>query len=260
MKVYNKLDEKYKKNFVSVAISGYHNQIKKMQQPEQYRFLMVELPIIARAYGAKKILDNSTYKECVKIVITKFGFLSIADIREAYRQFASGEIVTKSGEMYWGEFNSLNLARVLSEYNKSRKKIVAEFLRIIQNEKEKEMAEDRQIEMERRFNSGFTQMLEDGKNTFDKWQQVPAYWYKSCMKRNLFDLEKMNANAIYAKAGELVHAEMLEEAQNPYKSIIDQVDTSEMQKRIARKLAVWIHILGKELNLELTQNSNHDHK
>lgn len=231
-----------------IAISGHQNQIRKMAEPEQYRFLMIEIPQVARDYGASKDLDESTYKECVKLIINKFNFLAIKEIREAYRQFAIREIEVKGGEMYWGEFNALNLGRVLSEYVFQRKRIIAEYLRVNQEEKEKKDASEKKNTLRFKFENEFPKMLEEAKNVFKEWNDVPAFWYRACMSRGLVDLEKLDANKIFSKAGQLLASEILKENQNVFKSVLDKIDKTEMQKKIARKLAVWVYVLGKDFN------------
>jgi len=254
-KVYSRLECVLPKSFISVVIDGYKSQLRNIDESKRRDLLLAELPIIARNYGASKELDPAVYVECIRIVNEKFSFLSIEDIKEAYRQFASGEIKTPAGEMYYGAFNALNLGRVLGQYNENRKKIVAAYLRL-KNEKEeqrkKEYIKKTKIEA---FESEFTAMIQHGKDDFIEWQQVPEFWYTACIKRDLLILDSKTAKQIFEKAEQLAEIEKTEENKDLQQKrlkglIVSSVINKDIRSKvIARKLSVFIHVLNKDFIL-----------
>lgn len=220
--------------------------------------LIIELPLIAKAYGAQYDLSMELLTEAVRLIKQKFNFLAIEEIREAYREWSVGELDIKA-EMWGGEFTVAQMAKVLKAYSEKRKKIAAEL------HKQKKIAieaageQERKEAAQKKFDQEFPQLIEAGKKKYEIWQEVPEFWFKAAYQRGWIKFEQGEADAILKEAEELAALDMAAESKKTrlsraaYKrtqtppsskdSVKDWMNRNPLQeakvKRIARKITVF---------------------
>ncbi len=248
MKTRQSLATEFSDEMIEVVCEGYYEQIRFKSNLEQKKELMIHLPSIAKDYGANKALPDSIYKECVKLVMNKFSHLSLFELREAYRQFSAGQTQAKGAEMYRGEFNAANLGRVLGAYNKKRKVILSNYLRIMKQAQETVKDKKKKKDLQERFDQEFLKLIEEGKSKYTYWLQIPYFWFRACWKRGLIELnedeikhykelariafEKMNTEEDPEKLGEILAA--MESQMNIF----------------AAKIALWEKVLEHQISKE----------
>ena len=88
--------------------------------------LTVELEGCARDYTGCANTPEGTFDECVEFVMTRFGWLNIKELREAFRLAAAGELGNVSLAAYHGLFTVGILGNVLAAYKEYRDRISAE--------------------------------------------------------------------------------------------------------------------------------------
>ena len=237
------------KDFVSLVAVGHAQQIRHLERAAG--LILMELPQVAKMYGGRADIDSEVLKECSKLILEKFGFLSIPEIKEAYRQYSTGEIVVKGAEMYGGEFNASQLGKILGAYSNRRRKVLGMYLREKEEEKEKAAREEKQRIMKAAFDKEFPRMIERAKTEISEWREVPAYWYEAANKRNMIQFNQGEAVAIFEEAQQLAKIEIQAEQEGRVLTLKDVIqnqkkDPIERAKVIARKITVFRKVLGKK--------------
>jgi len=204
--------------------------------------ILAELPLIAQDYGAMSY-NLDIQHECVKLILDKFSHLAIGEIREAYREYASGESDVKGGEMYYGVFNAMNLGKVLTAYSENRRKVLAAILTEASDSKRMSEDERRKAKQKARFDKEFPITLMKAKEKIDHWRDVPEYFYHSAMKRGYIKFEKGEGQAILNDAKELVDMELTEWEETNTNRFRRKPDRESLAKSIARKITVFRKII-----------------
>jgi hypothetical protein len=157
---------------------------------------MAEVLALAKQYGAREDLDAATINEAVDFIIQSFPWLGVREIRTAFRWHASGKTKTSAGEMYGGLFTVRALGAILEQYNNTRKKIVAHYSEL----KEEEVrARQKRINEEQAKIIFEKRLLEDlarAKSEQIEWEDIPAWWHDSLHSRGILsytDEEKRQA-------------------------------------------------------------------
>lgn len=215
-----------------VAVRGYLNQLRHMTDADAA--LILELPQIARSHGGRFDLPARVLEDCIDLVLQKFSFLGIHEIKEAYLQFSAGEFNAKGGAMYGGEFNAGNLGAVLAGYNLRRKKIVAAYIERMTDKKFADRKETERQQAREAFDRKFPQLLREYSG---EWQDVPAFWYDAAQNRRLIDIDVAEAQSIYKEAKRYV----IQEKKVPFAcEVLSGVGTIDEQAKIAaRKITVF---------------------
>lgn len=235
-------------SFVHIVAKGHEQQMKHEDELRLKARLIVELPEVAKDYGARNEVRERTLTECVRMVIKKFGHLSIKEIGQAYRMLATGELEVKGAEMYGGDFNAMNLGKTLAAYDDKRKKVLGIYLR----ERNKALEEEKREQMHRtkqqKFDTEFPLMIEEARAKLKDWREVPAYWYEAAKSRGLIEMSKEEAWAIFEDAKQLAELEKQEDRSgNTLVDILRKVeekDENERAKVIARKLTVYRKLIN----------------
>jgi len=235
-----------------VAVSGFYDQIRKSTDPNIKGYVSGVITEVAKEYGAREMIDNSILKECIRLVVGskghpgKFGMIGLSEIREAYRQWASGEIQVKGGEMYGGSFNAAQFGKVLTAYLDKRKQVIAAFTTLKREQEWKEAEQRRDEKWKSEYEENFEKYLQEC--TAESWKEIPIHWYDTAMRRGLIDFEKGEAVLIYEEAKGLAKAELISEMQNVenifqkagWKTQMESGEWSEDRaKVIARKITVF---------------------
>jgi len=229
----------------SVVMQGYENQLRKMDSIHAIKELTIHVPLIAKEYGARFDLSPNVVQEAIRLILKKFGKLGLIEIREAYREFASGEIKVQGAEMYGGEFNVANLGKVLTAYCENRSKVLAELLKQ-KAEAEAELieAENHRIRQEQ-FDKSFPILVMKKKQEFTHWSDVPAHWYKIILSKGWISFEEGEANEIFEEAKGIAKIELRKKESERSQSSIQErfkmtIPTEEeLAKRIARQLTIF---------------------
>jgi hypothetical protein len=241
---------------VAVYVENYKNQIR-WQDPEiARRAVLAELAQVPKMYGARYQIPENVLLECCRLVLKKFRNLSPLEIREAYQMWASEEIKVTGGAMYGGEFNAMQLGKVLSAYRKHRKPVAAKvwnkFLEL-SDETEKEY---RRQKAKERFEIDFPKSIERARNKYRAslgkgedpggWEQVPVFWYLSAFNRKYFQISLEEKRKYYSKAIAIV-AKDQRKGQECLGAIIPQfIDplTQNPAAMIAKKMIVFDKIIS----------------
>jgi len=209
---------------VRAVVEGHASPLRAQENPAG--LLHVELPIVAQQYGAREVITTHVLKECIRLVLERFKFLGLSEIREAYRLKASGELQAPGAEMWGGTFNADQLGKVLSAYRQHRRQIVAAYLHEKELEQEKAKARKRRED----FNRRFPEMIEKARQEITDWRDVPEFWYEAAMRRGWIEFEPGEANRIFAEAKELARMEFE-----------DEISTAPVTQKAALQAAILGH-------------------
>lgn len=238
---------------VAEVITAYNDQIRHLpaanetEKAASLSKIMIVVGQVARDYGANHAIHPDTYQECVKLVLDKFSYLSLSEIRAAYRMYSAGEIKAKGADMYGGKFNAAQLGKILAAYSADRKPILGNYLRMKEDQtfKEKQTARDEMLKQ--RFESTFLPMIEKAREEYITFEQVPEYWYKSALDRGLFSITSEEGKQIKALADKVtVFISQQERAANLLAAVKSPGNFESRSKVIARKIAVWEKLIRND--------------
>jgi len=235
---------------VYAAVRGAAAQLRHVPADTAAAQLQVEMHKVAEAYGARSSISPEALKECVRLILSKFGGIGIHEIREAYRMKAAGELRMPKGkgEMWGGEWNASQLGEVLAAYMEHRRAALSAYNRLlheIEEEKRKaEVAERQKAEFLRKFPERVAQV-----QAATDWREVPEYIFDKCLADGLITFAPGEAHAILEDARELArieHEEEIAEAIEAGKSLrvhgltlFGPTNIEGRAKAIARKLSLF---------------------
>lgn len=213
-------------------------QIRHLDPVHAKGRLIVELPLIAKDYGTRYDLSEHVLTECIFLIVEKFNHLAIAEIREAYRRHAAGELITKGAEMWGGEFSAAQLGKVLTAYTEKRRTVAAAILREQHEAAERQKAAEREAQLRKDFEATFRARIEHAARTAKSWEEIPAFWFRACYDRGWLKISLPEAEQILQTATRLARNEEL----TPRSLFERASSTEDRAKVIAQKLAVfqWI--------------------
>ena len=242
------------KKFAKAVVIGHHNRLALLDEQAINRVVPALIMLLAKQYGGRVLIQDFILKEAVEVVKIKFRHLSIDEIKEAYRQWATMETEVKGAEMYAGEFSATQISRVLGVYCKRRTKILSAYIK----EKAKRDRAKRKVERDKlwkaEYDENFNQMLAEYKEKCDEWQDVPTYLYDSCMQRGLIQYEKGEQMSIFELAKKLAKRQLTEEINHcddrlKIKSIKNRLNLlTPTAKVVARKITVYEKVFSKTIN------------
>lgn len=229
------------KDFAKIVSDGYYNQIRHMEQPAGQIF--IELGQVAKLYGAREKIDPEVMKEAARLIVERFSFISIGEIREAYRQKSTGDIKAPGSEMFGGEFNVDQLGKVLGAYCQKRKKVLGAYLSEKRDMEESKAREEREEKLRKQFEIDFPKLLEEAKENMTDWRQVPYHWYATAYRRGMLNLTEKEVEEIGAEAMRITKAEQQEEKSemNIMEALMknEKSDPYQRAETIARKMIVF---------------------
>lgn len=239
---------------IETAVAGYYNQIRKLE-PLRAKILTVkELSEVAGEYGARHDIAEKVLQEAARLVVQKFPFLGLHEIREAYRMWATGDIQVKGAEMYGGEFNAAQVGKILSAYNEQRKKALAEYLRHRMEEMERRERELRAEKARQEYEENFERLLSEC--TAEDWRDVPHHWFGTAWRRGMIELSLEEIEDIKRDALQLAEIELQNEkeetgspfARNNLEKYIKDGGVEERARTIAMKITVFRKLINKGKN------------
>lgn len=222
-------------SYVEQVAAWRQSPIRSMDQLRAKGMLIIEIPQIAREYGTRYDLPENVLTECIFLVTEKFSHLAIEEIREAYRQYASGEIQAKGAEMYGGEFSASQLGKILTAYTEKRQTTLAAIIRAQSEEAEKQAAIERDAKLRAEFDATFRDRLIAASETAKSWQDIPAFWFWACYNRGWLKITVSEAEAILQRARIIAENEE-PDAKRVFEKVISPINRA---KSIAQSLTVY---------------------
>ena len=225
------------------VIDGYHNQVKNLSEVEQSGKTMVAIIYVSKTYGARVTVGQEVLDECVNIFLDNFCDLGINEITEAYRMWSMGKLTIQgSAEMYGGEFNAAQFAKIMAGYVEYRKQITSAYI----DAREVEKYENQKKEaMKIRMQKNMQQFLEEFSNkSFADWTKIPGWWYDVAKERGLINIEKKRAFEIWEQAKKIADIQIAKENNETdiFKRVLGEAlkkKTQERAKVIAGQIAVF---------------------
>lgn len=214
----------YPSALIQAAAIGYAAQLRHMPPERAAGAVMMELPIVAQAYGGRHEIDDAVYKECVKLILSKFPGLGVNEIREAYRMKAAGELNLPKGkgEMWGGEFNANQLGEVLAAYMEVRRRALGKYLNMKQEQKEAAEKAERAERMQREYLEKFPELIAAMIEKANDWRDCSAHYFDEALRLGMIQFAPGEAQAILEDARELArmeHEQEIEEAREAGKSL-----------------------------------------
>jgi len=235
---------------VQSAVRGSLAQIRHMEPSAATALLQIELHRVAEAYGARSEIGREAMRECIHLMLAKFGALGAHEIREAYRMKAAGELHMPKGkgEMWGGEWNANQLGEVLAAYMEQRRLALTAYNRLRHEQEEaarkEALAEKQRAEFLRRF----PERVEEARGA-DDWRKVPEYIFDKCLADGLIKFAPGEGQAILEDARELArleHENEIEEAIQAGRPLLirhlrnlEPEDLEGRARVIARKLSLF---------------------
>lgn len=233
--------------------------VRDLNPDSAYTVIGAAINFVAVRYGVRKEPEHGTLDECIRLVGSKFNYLSPVEIKEAYRMWAAGKLeIGSSAEMWGGEINARNLGAVLSAYAEWRKKDMAKYLSAVQQEREEKTREEKTAKAKAEFETNLFAELDEAVKDYEDWKQVKPYWFSALWKRKLISMTDEQIEQIKVDATE----EAKKERENREKTardegkLFEQVAEAEgIEKAMRCRLAVWRHYI-----LPKRENPNNDNE
>lgn len=241
--------------FVSLVADAAKMPIRSLAIEAQALHVAAEIAIVGADYGALNIPKN-ILTECARLMQDKFAHLGLSEIREAYRQFAMGELnLGKEAETYRGEFNARSFAAIMAAYAE-RRKVIYSKLSAIEHDKAEET---RKAAKEARQKAQFRQDFEKSVNELIRangvtWRDVPGWWYDTFVRWGVLNVPAQEKREIFEQARQLAAAELYERRQNAgvieaaaLQKAIEAIMTATDQtpaQNIAKKICAFDYIIA----------------
>jgi hypothetical protein len=159
--------------------------------------------------------------------------------------WASGDIQIKGAEMYGGEFNAMQMGKVLSAYLGYRKPVLAKVLDIkTEMEEAADRSEKNRIAKEE-FEIQFPKTILAARETITKFSEVVPWWYDSALKRGYFTITIEQKREIWKSAKHLaaIEKEARKREERFGKLQIVSMDATDIAVRISQQMVVFEKII-----------------
>jgi hypothetical protein len=240
---------------VACVQQGRINPIRYMDVAQCIGGVQAAVNYIAPTFGARQAVSKETLRECGKIVTEQFSDFALVEIIHAYRLWAGQKF--EALEMYGGQFNVTQFARVLAAYREYRYQINQELAGLEQQEAREQRKAERKLQLESRHRKsleGFPQTVRDAiaDNRFQSPENIPVHWYEMAEIHEMINLEPGEKLAFAITAEQQVEAQrnrQLVDAKNIFASrSLRQHYESVGQTPIwirAKQLILWAKVLGR---------------
>ncbi|MEM9922100.1 MAG: hypothetical protein AAF990_28610 [Bacteroidota bacterium] len=228
--------------FAGFVIDARPHPISAMDYEKAMRVLMLEIPSIAKEYGAREEIPPRIQAECVRLVIEKFPKMAVAEIREAFRQWSVGEIKAYNAEFYKGQLSAGQLGRILAAYWKRRTQVESQYLEEVATQERKDRMAIEAASARDQFELDFIQKLQNP-DAFESWLNVPFWYYNFILNRGYMELSKEEVQEVWEDAKGLAI-----ETRKMTDKLPD--DFEERRKAIARRLMVFRKIKRQDFCFE----------
>ena len=262
----------FSKRYIQRVYQGWKSPIRSIENADTAILAMILK--LAKAYGATKEVDDTVLNECIEVVLESFSHLGLEEIPIAYRINAAKEEgeQPKGAEMYYGAFTAKNLGRVLADYNKQRKKVIA---RLSNLEHEEMLAKAKQNRKEKAkaafqyLKDNFLEIYSEkvNKSKIQSWEDIPEFYFTIAKEKKLLKFEQGEGNQILDEAKQILKIQLQNQISESKDAILikslkiklKQEPDENQAKIIARKLSVWkkIKVDGTGAN-EVSKNDSSD--
>lgn len=237
---------------VESIVKGYNNQIRKGDSVNVTGQLIIQIPLIAKEYGTRFDISENIITEAIRLVFRKFGYLGIEEIREAYREYYSGNSSAKGADTYGGEFSVAQLGKILTAYTSNRKMILASYLKLQEEEQRIQKEKQNHKLKQEKFNQEFPAEVVRRFTSVKEWSDIPSFYWRIFKKNKWVSFEEGEAEKIFrlAKLVARKKKQSLEEEKRTMtfseriKFIIPEA--SDMSKIIAGQLTIWYKCIKDE--------------
>lgn len=221
-------------------VAGWHGQqIRNLNEMQRTADVLTKIAFIASQYGGREEMSDHLLSECAFLVVEKFGHLSLNDLAEAYRSWASEEIKIQGAEMYGGKFNVRQLGQVLAAYDVRRRRIVAELSNARHEHNRQQAEERRRRAMKANFEQTFPTTLANLQATAKSWEDVPEYIFHILRNRKLITLTKAEGENILNESTQIAAAQIADEKQSARTRFAVTSTVEDRAAVIARKITVF---------------------
>lgn len=187
-------------NEVETAINGHIEQIRHIQPGVANGLLLAEVTKLAKEYGARQDIEQSVLVEAVQFVVASFPWLGVREIRTAFRWHASGKIDTSAGEMYGGIFTVRVLGAILTGYNETRKKIIAEYMDAVTKEEQDKEEQVRREEQKANFEKNLISSVSRARAQKLPWKSIPVDWHDWLLERGILTYTEEEKQQVWKDA------------------------------------------------------------
>ena len=242
-------------DYVRLMTRAIQRPLRRVPDSDKAMLVGAAITAVARDYGTS-LLPHHILEECVKMTIDKFSALCVDEIREAYRQFATGELGTgKEAESYRGEFNARNYGAIIGMYAIKRRGVVAALTKEAHDRQEASASEARIARQKADFAKQFPADVNALIRKPDaSWQDVPGWWYDTLEKYGCISVPADEKIEIFAQAKQVAAANLYEqranagviqaaELQKQLKDLAAGADTTPA-KAIAKKMCVFDYVIA----------------
>lgn len=249
-----KVSEKTGVSFLKVEsiVKGYNNQIRKGDSVTVTGQLIIQIPLIAKEYGTRFDISENVITESIRLVFRKFGYLGIEEIREAYREYYSGNSSAKGADAYGGEFSVAQLGKILTAYTLNRKMILASYLKLQEEEQRIQEEEQNHKLKQEKFNQEFPAEVVRRFASVKEWSDIPSFYWRIFKKNKWVSFEEGEAEKIFRLA-KLVARKKKQSLEEEKRTMIfsERIkcaipELNDMSKIIAGQLTIWYKCIKDE--------------
>ncbi len=242
---------------VEVIAEGRLLPMRLLAAPVAIGGITAAVKYIAPTYGARQEVPREVLRECIDIAFKQFSHLGPAEILQAYRLWAAERI--QGLEMWGGQFNATQFARVLSAYNRYRLRISRELAAQEAETQRETMRLAREEAHRKRYEAtvaGFPAALqaEREEGTIATPADVPRNWYQLAELHGLIEYAPGEKLELCRLAERIVLAEQAAERRDATSIVNLRRLTSQFERlgltpifTRAQQLAIWSKLLGRAL-------------
>lgn len=238
---------------VVAVMQGRINPMRNMEKEVLIPNLSLTIQHVANLYGARMEVDKVTLRECIDLVQQEFSTLALTEIVQAYRLWAAKKF--EALEMYGGQFNVTQMARVLSGYKAYRFEINQALARKKHQdeaeERAKQAAQRRVIEKENERRA-FPAAVANAKSTgrFPLVTNIPVRWYELADARGWIVFADGEKLEYWTRAQKAVTTERANKKVKGFVSARNLEKTREERDRVAaiyraKQMIVFEKVLGR---------------
>lgn len=228
---------------IEAIIEGYQNQIRKSDSLSVTGELIIQIPLIAKEYGTRFDIHENVTLEAIRLMFRKFPFIGVNEIREAYREYYSGNSSAKGADAYGGEFSVAQLGKILTAYVSSRQAILAKYLKLKEEKEELELERKLHEKKQQEFERMFPEEVVKTFSSVEVWSDVPVHYWK-IFKKNKFVSFEGNEAKVYFRLARIV-------ATREMKRLQGERDLRSMSQRMKFKIPEF-DVLAKTIAGQLT--------
>lgn len=222
-----------------------NNKISSLNPVQCAKKLLMTLTAIFELYGNRNVVNGTVLDFAVKSIMQDFGHLAIDEISEAFKLWSLNKI--EGSEPYGGEFNLLVINRILSDYDKYRKKDRKELFNKIHTEK-MEMEKEEQIKTgAQKYSENIKEIIQEIIRKAQRYDDIHNWIFPRCEREGFLKLTLEEKIEIKARAIEEEKNELRQEMYfckdktrvKEIKQILESETGTERAKVIAGQMAVW---------------------